>query len=869
LAFILTIIIDAALGVAIYWGIMRPLRGASPLARLIATLGVVIALEAAVVLIWGATTQFVKPLLYQHRWVIDGVSVLADRLILLAIGTVCAVVLWAGYRYTNLGLATVGASENPRAAAAVGYSPDMLATFNWALGGALSALAGMLVAPLIGLDPTTMTLLVIAALAAAAVGGFSSFPLTLAAGIVIGIIQSEMAEYVHTTGASDAVPFVIMVLVLTVRGRSLPLRSFLVDRLPTLGTGRIRWWAVIPLTVLACYLVDSVFPLPWNTAIVTSVTFAIVMLSLVVLSGYTGQVSLAPMAFAGLGALFAGQLVSRHWLPFELAMLVSVIGCAVVGLIFCIPALRTRGVNLAVVTVGLGLALNSAVFISFTLAGGDIGLQVGPQKFFGFAIDPLITPQRYAVFTIIFFVLAMLAVSNLRRSRTGRRLIAVRTNERAAEALGISVFGAKMYAFAVSAAIAGLGGVLIGFNGYAVTTGNGYDPLTSIQIVAYSVIGGIGYAIGPIFASPLVPGGIGSLLNNVIPGLNNYLLLVGGVVLVLLLLQDPNGAAHANVEAVKKIAPKLRWLGRYVPEPARNASSKLHVTSKASKVREYETATSPDAVVVAQAVPANLELNELTVRYGGVVAVDSASLSVRTGEIVGLIGPNGAGKTTLIDAVTGFAPIASGDLVLDGKPIKRWSAHRRTRANMSRTFQSLELFEDVTVRENLLAAADNRDFWSYLSSLFWPGKGRLDASTLAIVRTFGLQDHLDKHPTELSHGQRNLVAIARAVAVRPSILMLDEPAAGLDEHETEALGLLIRKLVTELGVGILLVEHDMSFVMGICDRIVVLDFGKLVATGTPSEVRASPIVRAAYLGDTLDSESAEAEIVAPMAGSAQ
>lgn len=340
-ALVLAVIVDATLGLFIYWAIMRPLRRASPLARLVATLGILISLEGIATLVWGGQTQYVTSILPQRTWTIDGVDVLAGQLLLLGIAAFSSLALWAAYRYTRLGMATIGAAENPRAASAVGISPDLLASINWALGGALAAIAGVLVAPLIGLDPATMTLLVIAALAAAAVGGFASFPLTLTAGVLIGIIQSEMAFYVHTEGASDAVPFIIIMLVLLVRGQSLPLRSFLADRLPTIGTGRIRWWVAVPLTALVCCLVGYVFSVQWDTAIIVSVASAMVLMSVVVLTGYAGQLSLAPMAFAGLGALFAAQLVI-HGTPFLLAILISVVATALLGLLFGIPALRTR-----------------------------------------------------------------------------------------------------------------------------------------------------------------------------------------------------------------------------------------------------------------------------------------------------------------------------------------------------------------------------------------------------------------------------------------------------------------------------------------------------------------------------------------------
>ncbi len=244
-----------------------------------------------------------------------------------------------------------------------------------------------------------------------------------------------------------------------------------------------------------------------------------------------------------------------------------------------------------------------------------------------------------------------------------------------------------------------------------------------------------------------------------------------------------------------------------------------------------------------------LEVDGVTVRYGAVVAVEDVSLRVEPGKIVGLIGPNGAGKTTFIDAVTGFTPPSAGTIRLDGVDVGRWAAARRARAGMSRSFQSLELFGDATVLDNLRAASDPRDALSYVRDLVYPVQPELPGEVVAAIKEFSLEDDLDRHVDDLSYGQRRLLAVVRAVATQPSILLLDEPAAGLGDVESGELAHLVRRLADDWGMGILLVEHDMSFVMSVCDEIVVLDFGKQISQGTPEQVRNDPAVVAAYLGD--------------------
>ncbi|MEO6989822.1 MAG: ABC transporter ATP-binding protein [Aquihabitans sp.] len=241
-----------------------------------------------------------------------------------------------------------------------------------------------------------------------------------------------------------------------------------------------------------------------------------------------------------------------------------------------------------------------------------------------------------------------------------------------------------------------------------------------------------------------------------------------------------------------------------------------------------------------------LNVHALTVRHGGVVALDAVNLTVASGSISGLIGPNGAGKTTFIDAVSGFTPNDSGRITFADRQVEHLRPHDRVRLGLVRTFQSLELFDDLTVRENLSVAAVTPTWRSTVTDLFWPKSPQDDGSEV-LLDTFGLTAHAHRSPSELSNGQRHLVVLARAVAARPKLVLLDEPAAGLDPGETKELATVLRRL-PEMGTAVLLVEHDMSLVMGVCDTLHVLDFGRIIASGPPAELRADPLVIAAYLG---------------------
>lgn len=249
-----------------------------------------------------------------------------------------------------------------------------------------------------------------------------------------------------------------------------------------------------------------------------------------------------------------------------------------------------------------------------------------------------------------------------------------------------------------------------------------------------------------------------------------------------------------------------------------------------------------------------LEVEGLRVVFGGVAAVDDASFTIDEGSLVGLIGPNGAGKTTCIEAVTGYVPSGSGVVRFLGRDLTGVPPHRRARAGLVRTFQSVELFDDLTVRDNLRAAANRRNVWTSFRDLFVPTWHSDESVIDRALDVVGLADAADTLPGELSQGQRKLAGVARALACRPRLLLLDEPAAGLDGTETAALGHHLRDVVAD-GVTILLVDHDMSLVLGTCDRIVVLDFGRVLAEGTPDQIRRDDRVVAAYLGDDVDASN--------------
>jgi sulfate-transporting ATPase len=824
----------AALGALSHLLVMRQLRRASPLARIVATLGLLIILQSGAVLRYGQRVTTVPSELPRNLIHPFGLTLSVDRFILVGIAAVVSVVLWAFYKFARFGVFTTAVAENQRAASSNGLSPDWIATANWALGSALAGMAAILIAPIVQLQVATMTNLVLAAMAAALVAGFRSFPIAFVAGVVIGIGQTEADRFVHTPGASSSLPFLVIVVWLIVRGQALPLRDFFLQRLPAVGSGRVHIKALIITMAITTLVILAVSP-RWQDAFVVTFAMGIVLLSVVVVTGYAGQLSLAQFALAGFGALVAGRLIDARGWSFPLALLAAVAATVPLGALFALPAVRARGVNLAIVTLGLGTAIELMIFQNGRYVGGFGGTKIGRPHLFGWDFNAIKYPGRYAIVSMCFFVVLALMVASLRRGRSGRRLLAVRTNERAAAALGISVAGAKVYAFALSAGIAAVGGILLAFRQDVVIYGSLFSNFTSILVVAWSFIGGIGFLLGPMSGSLLAPGSLGATATNaILSSISHYLLLIGGAIVVLLVLQNQDGVAKEAINQIAWVGGKIK---KRVPRLAR---------------REPERFVLPEDTVARERVePRTLEVANLSVRYGGVTAVDGVSFAVRPGRILGLIGPNGAGKTSIIDAVTGFTRSA-GTVTLDGVDVSALSVAKRVRSGVSRSFQSLELFEDSTVLDNLRAASDPRDRISYLRDLVYPKAPPLPSAVVTAIKEFGLEDDLLRLVQDLSYGKRRLLAIARAVASQPSVLLLDEPAAGLGDVETAELAHLVRRLADDWGIAVLLVEHDMNFVMSVCDTILVVDFGRPIAEGTPDAIRRNPAVVAAYLGESDD-----------------
>ena len=571
LAVVLTLLLAGLGGVLLYWLVFRPLRRAPQLAKLVATLGLLLVLQAGAGLVYGTETVVVQSIVPTETIELFDTTFGRDRLWLLGITVVLTIGLWALYRFTRFGIATEAAAESEKGAVLLGYSPDRIGAINWAIGCALAAAAGILIAPITSLSGTTFTLLVIPALAAALLGRFSSFGLTALAGLLIGVAQSEITRYqadlpswFPQQGLKEGFPFLVIIIAMIVTGKLIPPRGSLTSGNPPLASParfRLVPAGVIAAVVMLAYVVFD-GSATYQGAITASLIAATIALSLVVVTGYVGQISLAQMTFAGVGAFAVSKLAEENGVPFIPAILLAALIAVPIGVLIGLPALRVRGVNLAIVTIGAAVAIDSFVFQNSEWSGGIDGLHVPDPEIFGWSIAASDHPQRFGAFALVVLGICAFMVCNLRGSGVGRKMLSVRDNERAAAAAGVNVAATKLQAFAMSAFIASLGGTVLAYQTGTIAFER-FAPLTSIFVVAIAYIGGIASVGGALVAGSLVSGGIVFTVLEEVGALESWQGVISGALLIVIVMRLPDGLAVGSYRTVDRI--RARFGGPPVP----------------------------------------------------------------------------------------------------------------------------------------------------------------------------------------------------------------------------------------------------------------------------------------------------------------
>lgn len=558
-ALALSLLTAAALGLAVYLLVFRPLADAPSLANVVASIGLLIVFLSLIAQRFPDNAGIrVPPILPREPvTVIENVTVPRDGLWLAAIAIAVGAAAWATFRFTHVGLVTRAAAENVKGAVLLGHSPTRLAALSFVAASTLGAFVVILASPMIQLSSTVFTFgFLLPALGAAMIGRFRAVWPTVIAGLLIGMVQSSFTKlqgdlsWFPEYGAREGLPFVVIIVVLVVFGERLPDRATAVStwRLPAVPSAKITPLAVAVPVVASVAGLLLLGPL-WRGAIMTSVIAMVIALSLVVLTGFGGQTSLAQMTFAGVAAFSLSKLAIEWNIPFPIAPILAASIATVFGVIVGLPALRVRGTNMAIITLAGGVAITEFVFKNPRYVGDAStgGAQVPNPKLFGWDLGLILGDQAsrpvFGIFLVAVAALLALAVANLRRSSSGRRILATRSNERAASAAGIDVARTKLLVFAISSFIAGIGGCLIAYRFGSVSDAS-FGTIASLIALAFAYLGGITCVSGAVTAGALASAGVVFYAASQLTGsLGQWETLIGGVLLIVMAVAQPEGVA--------------------------------------------------------------------------------------------------------------------------------------------------------------------------------------------------------------------------------------------------------------------------------------------------------------------------------------
>ena len=855
-AFVLATLAAAAAGSLAEWAVIRRLADAPRLVVLVATIGIAQVLLLVAIALPDVVAGGFFPTLLDWTWTASPELLVQGREWSVLVVIPILVLLLAGFlTRTRTGLMVRAAAANPEKARLVGIRVFRTANVVWAISAALAAVAAVVLAPVRGVSLAGAAAaggvlsyqLLLRALVVALIARMRSLPTVLVAGIGVGIVEVVLQQNVHPTdlGVTELWLFVATLVVVLAFSR----RASGADeggwKVTAATPAPVRddtrpWWSrhLGRLGVVALFVVLVVIPVffsrPSQSFLWTRVLiFAIAGCSLTILTGWAGQVSLGQFGFAAVGGLVTVKLVGDgflglHHLPWGVAVAIGVLVGAGVAVLIGLPALRIPGLYLAVTTLAF------AVFVSVWLVAQGTFLDVSgllptlPKPDAG-VVD--FSSRRSYYYLCLAFLLACVALAaQLRRTGVGRSIIAVRDNPDSARGMTLSTTRMKLLAFAISGGMASLAGcllvTLLPSNTPAVT----FAPEESVKVIAIVVIGGLGAVVGPVLGALWVVG-VPALWPDepIVP------FLVSGVGILVILLLAPGGFVGI-----------LRRLEAWVL-PARRGC----VTRGRSTTSEDATSDRrPRAPAPGEGDW--LVVRDVTVRFGGRVAVDHVDLRVGPRELVGLIGTNGAGKSTLMNAIGGFVA-ADGRIEVLGHDVTDLPAYRRHRLGLGRTFQAARLYDDLTVRETVMVALEARARSRVVPSMLHvppspASERRKRADADDILAALGLGDAADQPAAELSTGTRRIVELAGQLALGARVVLLDEPTAGLSQRETEAFGPRLRDIQRDLDAAVLLIEHDMPLVMSVSDRVYCLEAGLVIAEGRPAAVRADPLVIASYLG---------------------